>query len=167
MPFLFFYKGRSDYEFVINWLRERPGVRRAAILAQFYRTCVEFEELLGFMRSIAKDVGRPLDFIVVGAASGDKITRILAEFKTATIATSQPVIKAIKGVQLSDELTHQPLTEGDRAPLVGQNIEQYRIFCERISGHRKAAVRVKRQDAKKLYAADRFNQVNTSEAGSK
>jgi hypothetical protein len=131
VPFIFFYTGRElDYRNVINWLKGRPDLRKVAILAQLRRSKVTFEKVLEYMRSIGGDIGRPLDFIVVGVATAEKIDRILQEFKSATIVTDQPFMKAMRcGEQTLRDLSHVKNAEESRERLAIQNIERFHDYC--------------------------------------
>jgi hypothetical protein len=131
VPFTFFYTGSElDYRNVINWLKGRPDLRKVAILAQLRRSKVKFEKVLEYMRAISGDVGRPFDFVVVGVATAEKIDRILREFKTATIVTHQPFMKAMRcGKQTLRDLSHVKNGEESRERLAIGNIECFRNYC--------------------------------------
>ncbi len=131
VPFAFFYTGSEfDYRNIINWLQGRPDLRKVAILAQLRRSKVKFEKVLEYMRSISGDVGRPLDFIVVGVAAAEKIDRVLREFKSATIVTDQPFMKAMRcGERTLRDLSHVKNGEESRERLAVRNIERFHDYC--------------------------------------
>ena len=131
VPFTFFYTGSElDYQNVINWLKDRPDLRKVAILAQLRRSKIKFDKVLEYMRSMGSDVGRPLDFVVVGVATAEKIDRIFREFKTATIVTHQPFMKAMRsGEQTLEDLTHVKNGTKSRGVLAVRNIKRFYEYC--------------------------------------
>lgn len=133
VPFTFFYTGSElDYRNVIRWLRGRPDLHKVAILAQLRRSKVKFVKVLEYMRSIASDVGRPLDFVVVGVATAEKIDRLLREFKTATVVTHQPFMKAMRsGEQTLSDLSHIKNSAESRERLAVHNMERFHDYCRR------------------------------------
>lgn len=132
IPFLFFYN-EHDFREVVAWLIDRPDVSKVAMLAQFYRAPSRFEEFIKKMRAISNAVPRPIDFLVVGVATQEKITRIIREFKTATIITNQPILKALKGSLTLENLRHDRADASlTRDKLAVRNIEYFIKYCESL-----------------------------------
>ncbi len=128
IPFLFFNpQSQRDYDSVIKWLHTRRDVTKVAMLAHCYRGKTALARMVNHMKAIVKDVGRPLEFVLVGAAARDKIQRLMLEFPNATFATPQPVSKGTKGQRILPGLKPKKVsvTEASNAQLVVENIEQY------------------------------------------
>lgn len=86
------------------------------------------------MRAISQAVPRPIDFLVVGVAKRERISRVLREFKRSTIVTDQPIIKALKGQQTLHDLEHikaAPSVVRDES-LAVKNMECFLNYCESI-----------------------------------
>lgn len=129
IPFLFSHTKR-DYQEIISWLREREDVTKVAILSQFYESAHKFEQIHNDMRAYQEDALRPLQFLVVGVSSAEKIDRLLSEFPTATIVTHQPLLKAIKWERTLPNLKHIKVTKGrNQAVLAAGNVEMFEKYC--------------------------------------
>lgn len=136
IPFLFFNPSSDlDYRNVINWLVKRRDVVNVAVLAHSYKHERAFERLLTQTRSIARDAGRPLQFVFVGASTIDKVRLVLDEYSDAIFVATQPVSKARVGERIGPRLKPEKMSiaEADTASLILGNIEQfdYEITAER------------------------------------
>lgn len=128
VPFLFFNPSSNlDYQNVINWLVEREDIKYVAILAHSYKHSRAFERMLIQTRSIAKDAGRRLQFVFVGASTIDKVRLILDEYGDAILVSTQPVSKARAGERIGPGLKSEKVSpiDADRAKLTIGNIEQF------------------------------------------
>lgn len=136
IPFLFPFD-ESDYRATFEWLGERPDINKIAVLAQYYKRRHQFVQLLRNMRKLQAGAGRPLEFLVVGAAHLNKITAVLSEFN-ATVVTWKPFQAATAGLRTTETLYHPAddiLRLGmSREELAGYNIERYRRRCEELRG---------------------------------
>lgn len=137
VPFLFFYVGSDlDYQQLLAHLRARPDVSKVAMLAQLRCSSVSFGRMIEYMRAVKRDVGRPLHFVVVGAAAAMKIDRVFSEFPNSTIVTDQPFMKGSFGWQTREDLGHVKNEAASRGQLVRDNIAQFQSYCERQRKHR-------------------------------
>lgn len=129
IPFLFFYS-EKDYQEVVMWLQARPDVQKVAVLAQFYETMPKIEQLISDMKNIKADLGRDLQFLVVGVSSAEKIAAILSAFNDATIVTLQPIYKALMWQQTLPDLKHTKV-HGivSQAKLAARNVELFQKYC--------------------------------------
>jgi hypothetical protein len=136
IPFLFPFD-ESDYRAAFEWLSERPDIHKIAILAQYYRRRHQFVQLLKNMRKLQEGAGRPLEFLVVGAASLGKISAVLNEFN-ATIVTWKPFLAAMAGLRTTENLHHPKddvlRLDMSHEELARYNIERYRQRCEELRG---------------------------------
>jgi len=136
VPFLFFYVGSElDYRQLLAHLRARPDVSKVAMLAQLRRATVSFGKVIEYMRAIKRDVGRPLHFVVVGAAAASKVDRVFREFPDSTIVTDQPFMKGNFGWQTLEDLSHVKNEAASRGQLVRDNIAQFQRYCEWRGNH--------------------------------
>ncbi len=135
IPFLFFYD-KTDYQNVIDWLKNRPYINKVAILAQCrQRNDIEFSKILEEMRSISNEVKRDLEFLVVGPSTETRISATLAEFNS-TIVTSKPFYTALHGERTLLNLKHEKELNYkiSRVQLALDNITTYKIICEEKKG---------------------------------
>lgn len=133
IPFLFFYDA-EDYQSVLSWLDIHRDVRKIAMLAQFHRSRAGFAEMLDDMARLERDVGREIQFLVVGPSSANRLTQILDHFALVSIATHQPIMKAIRGRRTMKDLRHEPVDRRiPKAQLAVHNVELYR---RSLSGYR-------------------------------
>ena len=72
---------------------------------------------------------RPLRFLVTGCATATKLARLFAEFPGATVASTQPVMKAIRGQATRSGLRHSPAWSTKRELLLRRNVARYAAFC--------------------------------------
>lgn len=139
VPFLFFHN-RRDYKEIIAWLRDREDVTKVAILSQFYESTAKFEQIPIDMRAYQEDALRPLQFLVIGVSSADKIDRLLGEFPNATIVTGQPIFKAIKWERTLANLQHAKVRRGrNQASLAAHNVEMFEKYCSQPRLWKRAA----------------------------
>lgn len=127
IPFLFFNpQSQRDYDSIIKWLGTRRDVTKVAMLAHCYRGKTAFARMISHMKTIVKDVERPLEFVLVGAATLDKI-RLMREFPNTTFATKQPVFKGTYRQRILPDLRPDEVrvTDVSKAQLVVENIEQF------------------------------------------
>lgn len=128
LPFLFFNpKSPHDYDNIINWLRAHRDVTKVSVLAHCYRQKPAFEGMVSQLKTIVRDVARPLDFMFVGVATQYKVQRLLLEFPNATFVTVQPVMKGIKGQRTLPNLRHVKVSaeEASNVELIVQNINKF------------------------------------------
>jgi hypothetical protein len=130
-PFLFF-PARTDLEATLAWLEAHPVVDLIGILAQFYRSSEAFGRLLGGMKVLRDAVPRPLRFLVTGCATAGKLERLFAEFPSATVASTQPVMKALRGHATRTGLRHSAAWSTKREHLVAGNVARHLEFCEAL-----------------------------------
>ncbi len=125
-PFVFCAQA-ADQRAALAWLDKHPRVDLIAVLAQYHRSARAFERLLEGMDALADASGRPLQFLVVGAATLAKMERLFAEFPSATVASTKPVMKAICGHATTKDLEHKRVSKGrvDRATLIQRNIKRF------------------------------------------
>lgn len=139
IPFCFSYSDHDRKE-VVAWLKERSDVHKVAIHAQLYDSTASLEPVISDMKALRNDIERPLQFLVVGAATAEKIDLILGHFPDATIVTDQPIFKASLGQRTLPDLTH---VEVDRrvgqARLAPANIETFETFCSQPKFWNRAA----------------------------
>lgn len=132
VPFVFFRSG-TDLRALRDWLQSRPKIDLVAVLAQFYRRSDDFERLIEGMHQLQSFLGRRLRFLVVGCATRQKVERLFSEFSTATIASSKPVMKAIRGRATTADLTHEKADPSiPRHRLLVQNIGRFIERCEAL-----------------------------------
>lgn len=135
IPFLFFNPSSNlDYQNVINWLVEREDIKYVAILAHSYKHPRAFERMLTQTRSIARDAGRRLQFVFVGASTIDKVRLILDEYRDAILVSTQPVSKARAGERIGPGLKSEKVspTDADRAKLTICNIQQFEYEIDSV-----------------------------------
>ena len=128
IPFLFFNQSSDlDYGKVINWLMKRQDIQYVAILAHSYKHERAFHRMLIQTRTIARDAGRSLQFVFVGASTIDKVRLILSEYSNAILVSTQPVSKARAGERIGLGLKPEKVspTDADRAKLTIGNIQQF------------------------------------------
>jgi len=130
-PF-FFFPHRTDLEAAVAWLEAHPEVDLVGILAQYYRSSDEFARLLGGIRLLRDAAPRPLRFLVAGCATAPKLERLFAEFPNATVASTKPVMKAIKGQATRTGLHHSPAPLTRRELLLTRNVARFTTFCEAL-----------------------------------
>jgi hypothetical protein len=130
-PFLFF-PGETDLEAAMAWLEAHPAVDLVGVLAQFYRSSEAFGRLLGGMRVLRASAPRPLRFLVTGCATAPKLERLFAEFPSATVASTKPVMKALWGHATRTGLRHSAAWSTKRELLVERNVARYIAFCEAL-----------------------------------
>ena len=134
IPFFYPYND-EDYREAFAWLRERPDIKKIAVLAQFYRTEKQFAQLLRNMRILQEGARRPIEFLVVGVGTYSKIASVLSEF-AATIVSAKPFHKAISGFRTLSDLSHPEQDElrhsFSYAELAVHNVEQYFGCCENL-----------------------------------
>ncbi len=130
-PFLFFPED-TDLEAAVAWLEAHPAVDLVGVLAQFYRSSEDFGRLLGGMRLLRDAAPRPLRFLVTGCATAPKLERLFAEFPGVTVASTNPVMKALRGYATRTGLRHSAAWSTKRELLVGRNIARYIVFCEAL-----------------------------------
>ncbi len=128
IPFLFFNPSSDlDYRNIINWLMKRQDIMYVAILAHSYKHERAFHRMLIQTRTIARDAGRSLQFVFVGASTIDKARLMLDEYNNAILVSTQPVSKARAGERIGLGLKPEKVspTVADRATLTIGNIRQF------------------------------------------
>jgi len=135
IPFLFFNPSSNlDYQNVISWLAEREDIKYVAILAHSYKHSRAFLRMLTQTRSIARDAGRQLQFVFVGASAIDKVRLILDEYPDAVLVSTQPVSKARVGERIGPGLKFEKVdpTDANRAKLTICNIQQFEYEIDSV-----------------------------------
>ncbi len=130
-PFLFLPE-RTDLEAAVAWLEAHPAVDLVGILAQYYRSTEAFDRLLVGMQEMRDAAPRPLRFLVTGCATAPKLERLFAAFPDATVASTSPVMKAIRGRATRTGLRHSPAPSTKRERLLERNVARYAAFCEAL-----------------------------------
>lgn len=128
IPFLFFNpQSERDYDSIIKWLHTRRDVTKVAVLAHSYKQQTAFDRMVSHLKTIVRDIERPLEFVLVGAATRDKLQRLMLEFPNTTFATTQPVFKGTYGQRILPDLRPDEIcvTDVSKAQLVVENIEQF------------------------------------------
>lgn len=140
IPFCFFSQFLSDHQNRVGWLKERTDVQTVAVHAQLYDTTRAFKPLIYNMKVLQSDVGRPLQFLVVGASSAEKIDLILEDFPNAVIVTDQPIIKAAFGQRTLPDLSHEVVDRRiSQAILALGNIDAFEKYCSQPTLWNRAA----------------------------
>jgi hypothetical protein len=135
IPFLFF-NPQSDLDFknVIEWLEDRSDVVLIAMLSQSYKYEGGLGQMLQQMRRITSTINRPIDFLIVGAASATKLNSIISEFPSATVTTEWPVISGLHGARVLPNLKEEAVgnEEATNAELIRNNIRQFGLSLDEI-----------------------------------
>lgn len=131
IPFLFCY-APEDYEAAARWLGERPGVRVVAQSAQHYEREQDFAIFMDRLCRFRDVAPRPLHYLIVGAATADKIRRLFAELPSVTIVTGRPVHEALSGLRATEDLEFVP-DPAQKAQLLRSNIDTYDRFCAALA----------------------------------
>lgn len=140
VPFCFFSNFDSDHNERVAWLKDRTDVQTVAVHAQFYDSTAVFKPVLNKMDLLQTDVGRHLQFLVVGASSAEKIDLILGEFPDAIIVTDQPIFKAAFGQLTLPDLSHENVDRRIRpSALAPRNIETFERYCSQPTFWNRAA----------------------------
>jgi hypothetical protein len=84
------------------------------------------------MKEMRDAAPRPLRFLVTGCATATKLQRLFAEFPNATVASTKPVMKAIRGRATRTGLRHGAAPSTKRERLLERNIARYAAFCEAL-----------------------------------
>lgn len=138
VPFLF-WADAHDRRHALSWIGEHGEVQVVGALAQF-RQRAAFAGFLSELRRFEGDLGRPLHFLLVGAATAWKLKLAFSRLRSVTVATTQPIMKAIRGFETQPDLTHRTGPwPTSREELAASNVERYRAFCARLAGLRSAA----------------------------
>jgi len=128
IPFLFFYNER-DYREILVWLNSHRDVRKIAILTQFQKAEANFSRVIKDMHRLEADVSRQIHFLVIGPSSASRIKKLLENFSSVTIVTSQPIVKATRNERTLSNLRH--VRADIRIPkvdLAASNLNMYRRF---------------------------------------
>jgi len=129
VPFLF-TATEKDEAIAVEWLRRHPSVEVIGALVQFWRTTTALESFLEQLGNLRDAVGRPLHFLLVGLATPEKISLAFRRLGSVTIATSQPLMKAIKGVEILPDITYRSAPRYiPRERLAGINLERFLRYC--------------------------------------
>jgi len=100
-------------------------------LAQFWRSTSAFERFVDQLEELQATVGRELHFLLVGIATPKKISLAFQRLGSVTVATSQPLAKAIRGGEILPDLTYRASPRFyPREHLAGINVDRYLRFCE-------------------------------------
>lgn len=138
VPFLF-WGDEGDRRHLLSWLRERKEVRVVGALAQF-RQRAAFDGFLTEVLRFEEDLGRKLHFLLVGAATAWKLELAFHRLGSVTVATTQPIMKAIRGLETQPDLSHaKGPWQVSREELAARNVERYRQTCARLAGLSAAA----------------------------
>lgn len=130
VPFLFSATERDDRERA-EWLRRHPSVEVVGALAQFWRSTSAFERFVDQLEELRATVGRKFHFLLVGIATPQKISLAFQRLGSVTVATSQPLVKAIRGGEVLPDLAYRASPRSyPREHLAGINVDRYLRFCE-------------------------------------
>lgn len=122
----------SDYRAFGAWMEERRSIRIVAVYAAFYRRNIEFIQFLANMRSIQKNISRPVEFLVISAATQPKIDAVLSEFK-ASFVNWKPFQKARSGQICDSELKYTEHKQLSRDKLAAINFEKNFHYCDALT----------------------------------
>jgi len=130
IPFCFFSDYDSDHNDTVAWLKDRTDIQIVAIHAQLRDDTAAFKPVINKMKVLENDVRRPLQFLVVGASSAEKIDLTLEEFPNAIIVTDQPIFKAAFGQRTLPDLSHEVVDKRiGQAILAPRNIDTFEKYC--------------------------------------
>lgn len=129
VPFLFTFAD-EDYEAAGNWLEVHDEVTVIGALAQMYTLDYEFLQFRDRLRRLCDSLPRPVDILVVGTATLDRISHLFLEFENVSICTGKPAHKAVSGHSSSQGLLFERASDDQtRAELLLHNIYEYERLC--------------------------------------
>jgi hypothetical protein len=96
IPFVYPFDD-CDYKNFRSWINLRPDINKLAVLAQYYNTDEQFEQLVKNMHRIQESAGRSIQFLIVGAAKKTKIIRALSSFGNCSFVSTNPYAQAVAG----------------------------------------------------------------------
>jgi hypothetical protein len=143
IPFVFPFDD-SDYESFGDWIAERKDINKVAVYASSYKEA-NFSQFLGNMRKIQIYAKRPLEFLVIGASTKYKITKIKSEFD-ACIVASKPFQSAKSGEICTDDLKYKKYEELSRDELASINFKKNLSFCDNVKRIPKKAILIKKKE---------------------
>ena len=104
IPFVFPYN-IADYRTFSKWLKDRPSIKKVAILAQFYESDAQFSQLIKNIEEIENFADRELEFLIVGVTKKSKIEQALSKLKNVSIISWSPYFEAfLKGKLYNTDL---------------------------------------------------------------
>lgn len=127
IPFVFPYNN-DDYESFGKWMAERKDIHIVAIFASSYSKEKNFSQLLKNMRKMQIYAKRRLKFLVIGASTKEKITKLMAEFDVCIVA-SKPFQAAKSGEICKDDLKYEKHEQLSRNELAKFNFRKVLSFC--------------------------------------
>lgn len=127
IPFVFPYND-TDYQTFGRWVAQRPSVRYVAVLATYYKHTGHFAHLVANMRRIQQAADRPLQFLIIGVSSAEKIRIALREFPNSTIVSSGAYSRAVAG----RDLNRIKLEEFDKAEVWNKNRREFDHLVEAV-----------------------------------
>ena len=165
IPFVFPYND-DDYEAFSKWIAERQDINIVAIFASSYRKERNFTQLLENMRQIQTYAKRKLKFLVIGASTKDKITKLNSEFDVCIVA-SKPFQAAKSGEVCLDDLEYigkKDLRYAQYKNLLREelaliNFKKILSFCESL---KKLTKKVKIPVKKEIYNYAKFRKMELS-----
>jgi hypothetical protein len=157
IPFVFPYNN-DDYESFGKWMLERRDINIVAIFASSYRKETNFTQLLANMRKMQIHAKRRLKFLVIGASTKEKITKLMSEFDVCIIA-SKPFQAAKSGEICTDDLKYEKHQELTRDELVQINFKKVLAYC---NSFKKLTKRTKLKINKEIYNYAKFRKVELS-----
>lgn len=130
IPFIFPYD-QTDYRTFSNWIKDRPSIKKVAILAQYYESDAQFYQLVSNTEEIQKYAERELEFLIVGVAKKSKLEYALSKLKNVSIISWSPYFEAfLKGKLFDAELKSVQRLDLSK-PFIAY--ENYLIFSQIVS----------------------------------
>lgn len=128
VPILFCPR-KADHLQAVRWLQDRPAVETVAGLAQFHRTFEDFGRFIDSFLYIRDAVGRDLRFLVIGAATLQKVDEVYRRYsRDVTIMTNKPIRIGRSGHALDEDLRASYADE-DVDVLIAENDALFRRIC--------------------------------------
>lgn len=97
IPFIFPYND-ADYRTFSKWMKNRPSIKKVAILAQYYESDTQFFQLVKNIEEIQTYAKKELEFLIVGVTKKSKIEHALSKLKNVSIISWSPYFEGfLKG----------------------------------------------------------------------
>jgi hypothetical protein len=144
IPFVFPFN-EDDYEAFGKWIAERQDINIVAVYATSYSKIKNFSQLLKNIRKIQTYAKRKLKFLVIGAGTKEKITRLISEFDVCVVL-SKPFQSAKSGEICTDDLKYKKYEELSRDELASINFEKNLNFCDNVKRIHKKVILVKKKE---------------------
>lgn len=132
IPFVFLFDD-FDYQNFSKWIKNRPSINKLAVLARYYKTDFQFEQLIRNMKKIQTYADREIEFLIVGITKPSKIQMALQNFNNSRFLSSRLYCEAmVKGKLFDENLISTQRLDIPKADLVFMNFQVFTHIAEEI-----------------------------------